>query len=789
MRARQLWAVVGLLYIAACSSPEETRARFVSKGDEYFAVGQYEKARIEYLNALKIDSKDAPARYGAGQAFEKLGSYRQALGHYVGATEADPAHFPSRIALGRLFVLSRSAARAAEHVDAVLAIDASHLDALALKASIHALEGRIDESLALAQQVVAADPANAIAVPLLTSQLMSRDLADQARAVIDAAIAQAPDAVGFRGVNAQLLWQLGNEDAFLAEMRRIIDLEPGVPAHVLNYVQALQRADRDDAALAALRDHASRNAAPLLLQQRYLAYLAERDPAAVTSAYQSLLPNAADADALRMSHAEFLARQGRLDEARGILAGLAATEGSRHALDARVELARIDAQSGNTSVARAAVDSVLADSPTNERALRLAVAMDKATGELDKAIAGVRLLLRDSPSEIAFYRELGDLYERAGSTRLARDAYASGLKVAPSEESLLRPFAATALTLQEYDQALSSADRLLQMQADDFAALGLRYRALMGQAKFDEAIAVARTISAAAPDRGLGAFYQALVHLEQDDRGAAEKALRKSVSVQPGTTEPLATLVRLLVAAEREDEVEQLLAAQAQRSESPFIEKLQGDVLVRKGQRAEAKAHYASLIADHPDYATGYRVLAALHRQDEEVAEARAVLERGANATGSAGLYLEYALALQADRQFDQAIALYRSVAERFPGDTRFANNLAMLIAEYRDSPANLAEARDLTQRFQSMDDPALLDTYGWVRFKLQDYDSAVQALRRASELAPGSGLVRYHLGKALIGSGDRERALKQFRLATTNEQQFSGRDDALRLVAELSNS
>jgi tetratricopeptide (TPR) repeat protein len=64
----------------------------------------------------------------------------------------------------------------------------------------------------------------------------------------------------------------------------------------------------------------------------------------------------------------------------------------------------------------------------------------------------------------------------------------------------------------------------------------------------------------------------------------------------------------------------------------------------------------------------------------------------------------------------------------------------------------NLPAAREFADRAlkEAPDNPSVLDTAGWVRFKAgQDNEEARRLLRRAAQLAPGNPAIRAHLGEA----------------------------------------
>jgi tetratricopeptide (TPR) repeat protein len=88
------------------------------------------------------------------------------------------------------------------------------------------------------------------------------------------------------------------------------------------------------------------------------------------------------------------------------------------------------------------------------------------------------------------------------------------------------------------------------------------------------------------------------------------------------------------------------------------------------------------------------------------------------------------------------------------------------------DQGMNLDQAKDMLHRAVDArpDDGFIVDSLGWVFYRLGDYEKAVEQLERAVELQPGDPVINDHLGDAYWRVGREREAKFQWRRALTLE-------------------
>jgi tetratricopeptide (TPR) repeat protein len=131
---------------------------------------------------------------------------------------------------------------------------------------------------------------------------------------------------------------------------------------------------------------------------------------------------------------------------------------------------------------------------------------------------------------------------------------------------------------------------------------------------------------------------------------------------------------------------------------------------------------------------------------------------------------LEYELSVLLERAgnvHDSVATLERMISER-PEDSNLLNALGYTLA---DHDLDLPRAERLIRRalLVTPDNPAVLDSLGWVRFKRGDVRGATPILERAYMIGQDSDIAA-HLGEALWRGGDEARARKMWATALARD-------------------
>ena len=95
--------ILAATLIAGCTK-ESKKARLLAEADDYFKSGNYDKAKLTYLNALRLDPQNALALERIGTMWLEDGAPLRAAAFLAKASELAPKNNQTRIHLARCYL-------------------------------------------------------------------------------------------------------------------------------------------------------------------------------------------------------------------------------------------------------------------------------------------------------------------------------------------------------------------------------------------------------------------------------------------------------------------------------------------------------------------------------------------------------------------------------------------------------------------------------------------------------------------------------------------------------------
>lgn len=788
--ASVLLAGAALLSLSACGGAEARKARHLEKGQAFLAAGNFEKARVEFQNALQIAPVDAEARFENGVVDEKLGKMREAAQMYQGTIDVSPDHLGARTRLARLYVFSGIPDRAMELIKPALEKHPDDSELLTLRAAIHVQQKDLSAGQVDGERAVQLDPKNEDAIATLAGIYTSTQNSDKARTLLEGAVQRLPATVDLRLTLAQVYANENRQADTERVLMDLVRLRPHEGAHRIRLAQYYARVSQLDAAERVLREGIQAIPEDRQLKLSLVDFLAvRRSPADAEKELKSMVARDPKDPELKFALAKFYesSRQGAAAEK--IYQEVIASEGLDAAgLTARDHLAELRAQRKDIAGAQKLIAEVLAKSPRDNDALILRGDIALAEKDPKAAIADLRAVLRDQPNAIPVLRTLARAHLANGEPAIAEETMRHALEANPKDPDVRLDLAQLLARLGKPAEAQPVIAELVKTQPNNVAALDAQFRISVAAKDYATAKSAADAMVAMQPKSSLGYLYEGMIAEEDKHLGEALRLYAQAADLQPGAIEPLQAQIRLLLAEKRLPEaLKRLDAVTAAVPDGGVAPNLKGDLLLAQGQNKDAQDAYRLAIKRAPKWSVPYSGLANAQFAARDSDSALATLRNGqATVAQPDPLALQVAAYYERDGKPDQAIAEYEEIMHRDPQSEVAANNLAMLLVTYKKDPASLDRAKSLSARFSESSNPSFLDTYGWVLYKHGEAAASVLVLERVVAKAPGAPVALYHLGMAQSQAGRSAQARENLERAVNSGAQFAGIDEARATLDKL---
>jgi tetratricopeptide (TPR) repeat protein len=789
-----------VLSASGCGGAESRKAKHLEKGDAYMAAEKFDKARVEYQNALQIAPKDVGARLKMGQVDEKLDNPREAAQFYQAAIDAGPKNefgpdnVEARTRLARLYLFSATPERALELIAPALEKHPDDAGLLTVRAAVHAQQKDSAAALADAERAVQLAPANEDTIAVLAGVYRTQNEIPKAQALLEQAVQKAPASIELRLILAQIYGEESRPADLEAQLLKIIELKPGQESHRLRLAQFYAQSNQNDAAERVLRQAIKDLPADRNLKLSLVDFLTSRRSRPIAEKELLAMTAAAPEDyQLKFSLAKFYMQGSETAKAKAIYQEVIDKEKLEPAgLTARDGLAALRLQDNDLSGALALTNEVLAKSPRDDDALTIRGTIALAKQDPRAAIADLRAVLRDQPNSIGVIRSLARAHLANGEPAIAEETMRHAVDSNPKNPALQLDFAQLLAQLGKTDQAKAIIAALIKEKPDNFEVLDTQYRIAMSTNDFATAHSAADAVATLRPKLGVGYVYQGMLAESEKHPEDALRLYAKAAELQPDTAEPLEGTVRLLVNAKRLPEAMKVLDdVSAKRPDLALAPVIKGELLLQTGKTAEATQAFEVALTRAPRWWRPYRGLANSQLAAKLGADTSiATLRKGkAAADQTEELSEQLASLLETSGKPEEAMREYEELLRRFPQADLPANNLAMLLATYKKDSVSLDRAKELSARFANSSNPSYLDTYGWVLFKRGDAADSVPVLTRVVAKVPDAAIVRYHLGMAQSLAGDDTGARDNLSRAVNSGTRFSGLDEAKATLDKLAKS
>ncbi|PYK13560.1 MAG: hypothetical protein DME65_01615 [Verrucomicrobia bacterium] len=736
-----LFRIVSLTLAAALitsCSKEAKKTRFLADADSYFKAGNYDKAKVSYLNVVRLDPQNALVFERIGTIWLEDGSPLRAAAFLAKANELAPKNDQNRIRLARCYLAIGRFADASKQALKVLEQTPDNGDAIIALTEA----ARNKEDIQAAEQRVEKYPKkDDISFHLASANLFlsSGDLAAAEKALRQALSVNPNSSAAHMAMGDFYLVKKDQKQA-TEEFKKAAELAPIRSTERLKYA-AWMSAAGDTEETRRISTEMTKQAPDYLPGWTLLAELALKD--GKYDEALSLLENVFSRDPEyidgRRLESQVMLGKGDTKKAVEVLERLDQTYPDTPLI--KYELARAYLKNNNMNQAKVLLDQAITLNPNYADAILLLADIDLRSGHGEAVIEPMTRLLKRSPE----FRPAALLLAAAyGSLDRFDDA-----AVVTGEQARLAPRDAQAqmalgLTLRQAkrnDEARQAFERAAELAPDSVWPVDQLVELDVSEKRFDAARQRLARHFQKAPDSPVSHFFEAKILVAEKKWDSAEAELQKTLQLDPNFSGAYDLLVQTYLATNKLPQALSQLQAQ---------------------------------LSKNPKDASALMTLALLHERTSDFAKARDAYERLLAINPNLVSALNNAACLYADRLNDlgKAYDLARKARDLQGNDPAIADTLGWILSKRGEYQQALAMLQESAAKLP--DSPEIQFHLGMTAYMMGQTDLARVALQKATSAAkdyPGKeeGKRRLALLKSDTG-GSTELSLSQLE-ATVKER------------------
>ena len=558
--------------IAGCSK-EDKKTRLLAEADNYFKAGDYDKAKVSYLNVVQLDPQNAIAFQRIGEMWLDDWAPIRASAFLAKGSELDQNNVQNRVRLARSYAATGRLDDARKEALKVLEQSPDNGDAL-----VTLSEGaRSKEGVAAAEEQLQKFPKKTdvsfyvASANLLfnTGNMSGADNALRQALAVDPKSSQAHMAMGNLYLLQKNQKQAGEEFKKAAELAPIRSIErlkyaaftsatgdtgetkriatemtKQAPDYLPGWTLLAELALKDkkyDEALSLLENVSSRD--PEYIDGRRLeseVLLAKGDTKKAVDVLEHLDQTYPDAPLIKYQLASAYLRNNSPNQAK--MAFEQAISINPNFDDAILRLAEINLRSGHGEMAIEPITNLLRKRPDLRSAAFLLAAVYGTLDRFDDAEAVIRNQVRLAPQDPQPHTALGLIFRQAKRNDEARQAFEKAAELAPDNLWLVDQLVELDLLDKHFDSARQRIHRQFQKTPDLPAAHCLEAKVLIAEGKWD--LAAAELKKTLQLDPNFSTAYDLLVqtYIATNKLSEAASQLQAENSKDPNNASVLLTL-------------------------------------------------------------------------------------------------------------------------------------------------------------------------------------------------------------------------------------------------------
>jgi tetratricopeptide (TPR) repeat protein len=724
LTSRILFRIVALTLaatlITACSK-EAKKASFLGEAEAYFKAGNYDKAKLSYLNVVRLDPQNALAFERIGAMWQDDADPLRAAPFLAKASKLDPKNTQNRIRLARCYLAMGRFPDAKNEALTVLEQVPDDCDAILALAEA----ARSNEDIAAAWEQLQKFPKQndvCFHLALANLSLHKGDLPATQDAVRQALAVDPKSSAAHMAMGDLYLFQKDVKQA-REEFKTAAELAPVRSTERLKYA-ALMSATGGAEETRRVATEMTKQAPDYLPGWVLLAELASKDKKYDEAL--SLLENVFGRDPEyvdgRRLQSEVLLAKGEAKKAIEVLQRLDQTYSGAPMI--KYQLARAYLKNNDTNQAKIALDQAISASPNYTDAVLLLAEINLRSGRGDQVIKPMTDLLKRIPDMRKAALLLAAAYGSLDRFDDATTVLEEQVKLAPQDP---QPQVALGLTLRQakkYDEARQVFEKAAQLAPDNLLVVNQLVELDLLDKHFDAARQRIRLQFQKTPDASAAHFWEGKILAAEGKWDSAEAELKRTLQLDPNFSIAYDLLVQTYVAANKLPQA---------------VSELQG-ILSKNPNSAPALMTLALIydrMQDYPKERDAYEKLLLINPENVPALN------------NLAYLYTEQL------NDLDKAYNLARKAHDLQAGDSAASDTLGWVLYKRGDYQQALPILQESAEK--APENPEIQFHLGMTAYMMGQVDLAKVALRKAasaSEDFPGKEESKRRLASIESGKG-----------------------------------
>ena len=614
--SKTLFRVVTLILaatlIAGCSK-EARKARLLAEADTYFKAGNYDKAKVSYLNVVRLDPQNA-------LAFERIGTMwlydwapLRAAAFLAKATELKPNDAKSRIQLARCYLAGGQLASAKEQALKVLEQFPDNGDGIVILTDAARSKEDLD---AAAEQLQKFPRKNDVSFHLASANLLLRQgELPAAESALRQALTIDPKSAAAHMAMGDLYLLKKDQKQAGEEFKKAAELAPVRSMERLKYA-AFMSATGDTGETRRISTEMTRQAPDYLPGWTMLAELAFKDKKYDEAL--SLLENVFSRDPEyvdgRRLESDVLLAKGDTKQAVDVLERLDQTYPDIPLI--KYQLARAYLKNNNPNQAKVALDQAISINPNFADAIVLLAETNLRSGHGEMVIEPITNLLRKRPDLTSAAFILAAAYGSLDRFDDAEAVIRDQVRLAPQDP---QPYTALGLTFRQAkrnDEARQAFEKAAELAPDNLWLVDQLVELDLLDKHFDSARERIHRQFQKTPDLPAAHFLEGKILIAERKWDLAAAELQKTLQIDPNFSSAYNLLVQAYFATNKLPQaVSQLQAELSQNANNAPALMTLALAYERMKDFPKARDAYEKLLSINPAFVPALNNLAYLYTE------------------------------------------------------------------------------------------------------------------------------------------------------------------------------